>query len=81
MECEDVLKQLCDELAEDVNSETCEKLRKHLESCHDCANQLGSMRNTVNLFKCLEEKNVPSGIHERLLKMLNIDEEGEKKKV
>ena len=72
--CEKLLKQVCDELSEDVNSEVCSELRQHLEECDDCRNQVESMRGTVNLFQCIQEKKVPRDIHERLLKLLNVDE-------
>ena len=72
--CEKFLQQICDELAEDINSELCEKLRNHLEVCQDCRNQVMSMRRTVNLFKCLKEKEVPRDIHERLFKLLNVED-------
>jgi hypothetical protein len=72
MNCDQVLKLLCDDLAEDINSEVCQKIKKHLQTCNNCQNQLNSVRNTVNLFKCLEEKDVPANIHERLSKLLNL---------
>ncbi|MBN1998236.1 hypothetical protein JW935_11825 [candidate division KSB1 bacterium] len=74
MSCEKILKQICDELAEDINSETCEVIRKHLDECENCRTQLTSMRNMVALFRCLEDKNVPKNTHERLLKLLNMEE-------
>jgi hypothetical protein len=74
MECEKMIKQVCDELAEDINSNFCESLTKHLEECEDCRAQVGAMRNTVKLYKCLEKKVVPVDIHNRLLKMLNIED-------
>ena len=72
MNCEKIVKQLCDELAEDVNSEVCLKIRQHLENCCDCRNQLASVRNTVNLFRCLEQRDVPENIHARLVQLLNV---------
>ncbi len=74
MGCEKILVQICDELAEDINSETCQAIKKHLDECENCRNQLDSMRNMVALFRCMEEKNVPKGTHRRLLKMLNVEE-------
>jgi len=72
MECDDIVKQLCDELAEDIDSEVCESIRAHLEKCQNCRDELGSVRNTVKLFRCLEEKDVPASIHDRLMKILNV---------
>ena len=72
--CEKVLKQLCDELAEDIHSELCSELQKHLRECEDCCRQIQSMRNVVDLFRCLKERDVPADVHRRLLKLLNVEE-------
>ncbi len=72
MECDEILNQLCEALAEDINSEVCEKIKRHLETCSDCRNQLSSMKNTVNLFKCMQEIQVPAAVHERLVTLLNV---------
>ena len=72
MDCENLLNQICDELAEDINSEVCESIRQHLESCEVCRTQVTSMQKAVLLFRCLEDKNVPPATHQRLLKLLNV---------
>lgn len=72
--CEKVLQQLCDDLAEDINSELCAQLKQHLQDCEDCRMQLQSMRSVVKLFQCLKEKDVPPDIHQRLVKLLNVEE-------
>jgi hypothetical protein len=76
MECDQFLQRLCNDLAEDINSEVCAALKKHLQTCETCQQQVRSMRNTVNLFRCLDEKEVPPNIHERLVKMLNVADAG-----
>ncbi|MBN2357422.1 hypothetical protein JXO59_15010 [candidate division KSB1 bacterium] len=73
MDCEKILKEVCDELAEDINSELCERIRNHLKECPHCEQQLMAMRNTVNLFHCLSNEAVPSYIHDRLAKLLNVN--------
>jgi hypothetical protein len=73
MECEKLLQEICNELAENMDSEVCERLRKHLESCSDCQQQLTAMRNTVKLFNCLKAEDVPQQIHHRLAVLLNMD--------
>ncbi len=72
MDCDQVLQQICDDLAENINSEVCAAIKKHLRTCDACRQQIKSMRNTVNMFRCLDEKEVPSQIHERLVKVLNV---------
>ncbi len=72
--CEKLLKRVCDDLSENINSDLCQQLRNHLEECEDCRNQVETMRETVSLYQCLKEKKVPRDIHERLLKMLNVED-------
>lgn len=72
--CEALINRICDDLAEDINSELCQQLREHLEVCEECRNQVESMRDTVTLYQCLKEKEVPKDIHARLIKMLNVED-------
>jgi len=74
MECDKILEKLCDEISEDINSELCQQIKEHLKTCDKCRAELTSMRNAVNLFRCLDEKEVPSNIHKRLLTLLNLPE-------
>ena len=74
MDCHDILNQVCEDLSEDINSQVCQDIRAHLETCEDCKAQLSAMKTAVNLYKCLEEKQVPVHVHERLFKMLNVDQ-------
>lgn len=79
MECEAVLKKICDELAEDIHSELCERIRQHLQQCPACAQKLYAMRRTVELFRCLNEQSVPPPIHDRLMRLLNLSEHSAQK--
>ena len=72
MDCEKYLKKVCDDLAEDINSDFCEALKNHLEECESCLAEISAMKNAVNLYKCLEEKKVPQDIHNRLVSLLNV---------
>ena len=72
MGCHDILKQICDELSEDIHSELCEKLKKHLDTCEKCKSQLEALRHAVDMYRCLEDKNVPADVHRRLLQLLNV---------
>lgn len=74
MKCEEFLQRICDELGENLDSEVCAEIKAHLEECADCREHVNSMRSTVDLFRCIEDRNVPRSIHERLLKMLNVED-------
>lgn len=72
MDCEKVIEQLCEELADDVNGELCEELKEHIKHCDQCRQQLQSVKSTVELFRCLDQTEVPLSVHTRLLAMLNL---------
>ena len=77
--CEKLVEKVCQDLSEDINSELCSQFKDHLADCEDCRNQVESLKGTVNLFHCLKEKKVPHEIHERLFKLLNMDDAAWKK--
>jgi hypothetical protein len=58
MSCDKILQQLCDELAENIDSEVCEEIRQHLQICPHCSRQLSSLRTVVQLYRCLNEQDV-----------------------
>lgn len=72
MKCDEFLKKICEELAEDCNSELCGEIKRHLDNCPDCQTQIQAMRATVNLFRALKQDQVPLAIHDRLIKLLNL---------
>jgi len=74
MSCHKILQQICDDLSEDINSDVCDHIRRHLNSCPQCTEQLTSMRAVVQLYRCLGEREVPSSIHQRLVTLLNVTE-------
>lgn len=70
--CDDMLNKLCDDLAENIDSELCQQVKEHLKECDECCREFHSVKDTVHLFQCLEKSNVPADIHERLLTVLNL---------
>ena len=72
MVCDKILLEICADLAEDIGSELCARLREHLQNCPNCTRQLSTMRTTIHLYHCLGEREVPHSIHERLARLLNL---------
>lgn len=72
MKCETILKQVCNELAEDIDSEVCDRLRRHLQTCPECSRQITAMRTAIHLYQGLGEQEVPAPIHNRLAAVLNL---------
>ncbi|MBN1540728.1 zf-HC2 domain-containing protein [candidate division KSB1 bacterium] len=74
MDCNKIIDRICEDLSEDIDSELCQQLRTHLQECASCRTQVESMRLTVSLYRCLQQKDVPAAVHNRLLTLLNIPE-------
>jgi len=71
--CHHFLEQICDELAEDINSPLCQEMQEHLNHCEKCCTSLESMRITVKLFKQIYNQKVPSDVDKKLWEKLGLD--------
>ena len=71
MKCKEVYHEICDSLDQDLNSPRCREIKKHLETCPDCAQFLNSMKKTVMLYRTVPTPEVTSAVHKRLTSALN----------
>ncbi|HVO73836.1 MAG TPA: hypothetical protein VMT35_07420 [Ignavibacteriaceae bacterium] len=71
--CKDVMHHICENLAEDMNSEKCKNIKEHLEKCKDCQEYLKSVEMTID---CYKKYNVDLSkeAHNRLMNFLGLDE-------
>jgi predicted anti-sigma-YlaC factor YlaD len=69
--CKVVMDHICENLGEDLNSEKCIAIKKHLDSCEDCKNYFSSVERTIKFYR---EYNIeiPNEAHERLLNVLGL---------
>jgi len=51
IDCGNVVKYICDNLDEGLNSRRCREIRKHLKNCPNCTAYLDSLKKTVLLYK------------------------------
>jgi hypothetical protein len=72
MSCLKTLKQICDQLTENIDSPLCQEIKDHLEGCPKCCAQVDSIKKVVYLYKNVKESEVPSAVDERLWKVLNL---------
>ena len=49
--CSDVLRFICDNLDENLNSPHCVEIKEHLSACTQCAAYLKSMKDTVQFYR------------------------------
>jgi predicted anti-sigma-YlaC factor YlaD len=71
--CKDVMQHICESLGEELNSEKCIEIKKHLEECTDCKNYFESVEITIDCYRKYNVK-MPEDVHERLMKFLNLDD-------
>lgn len=75
-QCKHFLDQVCDELAESIDTPLCQEMKEHLEHCTECCISLESMRLTVHLFRQLYDENVPERIDTNLWIKLGLKKSG-----
>ncbi|MFC1554894.1 anti-sigma factor family protein [candidate division KSB1 bacterium] len=72
MECVKKIEEICNKLGEDLDSEKCRELKKHLEHCPKCCAYVDTLKKTVEIYKILPSEEVPEDIHKNLLKVLKL---------
>ncbi|MBZ0199767.1 MAG: hypothetical protein K8H86_07865 [Ignavibacteriaceae bacterium] len=70
--CKSVMHHICDSLGEDLQSDKCIAIKEHLDGCTDCKNYFNSIEKTISFYRMYNAE-VPDGAHERLLKILDLD--------
>jgi hypothetical protein len=71
--CKHVMQHICENLGEELNSEKCVEIKKHLESCPHCKEYFKSVEITIECFKKYNVQ-IPGEAHNRLMKMLGLEE-------
>ncbi len=73
--CQEFLSQISDYLDNDIDPITCDELERHLVDCPNCRVFVDTLKKTVYLFQQREaDIDVPSGVRERLFKVLSLDD-------
>lgn len=72
---EDIVRQICDYMGENLDSPACREVQEHLEACPTCKVYFDTVKKTVTLCRqCDEEEKVPDDVRARLLKVLHLEE-------
>jgi len=72
MDCKKKIEEICDQLGEDLDSDKCNEIKKHLEDCPTCCAYVNTVKKTVELYKILPSEQVPGNVHKRLIKILKL---------
>jgi predicted anti-sigma-YlaC factor YlaD len=74
-DAEDMVKQICDYMGEDLDSPACREVQEHLEACPTCKVYFDTVRKTVTLCRqCEQEESIPADVKSRLFKVLHLDQ-------
>ena len=68
--CREAYRYVCDNLDQNLDSQRCREIRRHLESCPDCMAYLDSVKKTVSFYHAMPAPKVPPGTHRLLLRAL-----------
>lgn len=71
-ECLKIIKQICENLDEDLNTPFCQEIRTHLQQCPLCCAYVDSIRDTILFCRKLIDEDVPQGVDERLWRVLHL---------
>ena len=72
---EEIVKQICDYMGDDLDSPACKEVQEHLESCPTCKIYFDTVKKTVTLCRqCEEEEEVPEDVKARLFKVLHLEQ-------
>jgi len=70
--CREILRRLCAEAGKRESSPFCREVASHLKSCASCRAQAATLRGTLELYWCLEGREVPRAVAARLRKSLGL---------
>lgn len=74
-EHQEIIKQICDFIGEDIDAPVCKEVSDHLAACPSCQAQFDSIKKTVSLYRQVEKtQHVPSEVSLRLIKILHLDD-------
>jgi predicted anti-sigma-YlaC factor YlaD len=70
--CKDVMKHICNNLGDELQSKKCEDIKKHLENCSNCKKYFNSIESTIEFYKKYNVE-VSDDVHARLITFLKLD--------
>jgi hypothetical protein len=76
--CPDVYLHLCENLDEQIDSESCRRIKAHIQECEHCSAMLDSLKKTVYLYRKYPTPKIPSKIKSELFAVIRLDKEKSK---
>jgi len=72
LSCKNIVKFICGELDELIDSPQCREIKKHLKTCPDCSAYLDSLKKTVHLYRGYPNPKVKDRCRKKLFSLLKI---------
>ncbi len=80
LSCPEVYEHLCDNLDEQIDSESCRQIKAHLAGCENCTALLDSLKKTVYLYRKYPTPKLPTKIKTELFAVVRLDKQHPKKR-
>lgn len=71
--CQEILDHISDYVDGELEAALCAELEAHLANCHDCRVLVDTIRKTITLYHAQAGSELPSGVEDRLYRVLRID--------
>ena len=70
--CHDLLGNLSAYLDGEASESLCAEIEQHMASCANCRAVINTLDKTVSLYQALPAPELPTGVEERLLRVLRL---------
>lgn len=72
--CKEVMRYVCECMAQDTSTERCIALKEHLENCENCQKYFKSVELTIDCYRKYNVK-VPEDVHKKLMDFLDLPDD------
>jgi anti-sigma factor RsiW len=71
--CEEILDHISDYVDGELEAALCTELEAHLAGCRNCRVMVDTVRKTITLYHAQASIELPSGVEERLYRVLKLE--------
>jgi predicted anti-sigma-YlaC factor YlaD len=72
--CREIKDKLSAFLDGELESAVCAEIEQHLSGCDDCRVMVDTLNKTITLYRQYGQETVPPDVHERLTRVLNLQQ-------
>jgi anti-sigma factor (TIGR02949 family) len=71
--CRELLDHISTYIDGELEAAICDELETHLAECPDCRIMVDTVRRTITLYRAQAATDLPSGVQDRLYKVLDLE--------